>query len=266
VNAESARRSRDGLESWLRAHGLALHARRLAYEVARYGLRILPGTGGERSRLGGPALLPAGQSWPYTGTGQPLAFLAGIDLTELPDFDERHRYPDGGWLLFFADIEIGGIHDLYLEEAGNAEGERARVLYAPPDVEVVAVEPPGPRLRSRAVRLLPRLMLPEQRDPDFPVVDLELDAAELRRYEAVVGGLLEADPNNAFSGLNWPPDHWFGGHWGEYEPDTTVLLNFSSDRALDFEFMDGGAIRFDIPTDDLVRRDFARVKVTGDPS
>jgi hypothetical protein len=45
-----------------------------------------------------------------------------------------------------------------------------------------------------------------------------------------------------------------------------VLLNFSSDRALDFEFMDGGAIRFDIPTDDLVRRDFARVQVTGDPS
>jgi Domain of unknown function (DUF1963) len=218
VNAESARRSRDGLESWLRAHGLALHARRLAYEVARYGLRILPGTGGERSRLGGPALLPAGQSWPCTGARQPLAFLAGIDLSELPDFDERHHYPDGGWLLFFADIEIGGIYDLYLEEADNAEGERARMFYAAPDVEVVAVEPPGRSLRSRAVRLLPRLMLPEQRDPDVPVVGLELDAAELGRYEGVVAGLLEADPNNAFSGSNWPPQHWFGGHGGSTTP------------------------------------------------
>jgi hypothetical protein len=58
-------------------------------------------------------------------------------------------------------------------------------------------------------------MWPEQRAPDCPVVDLERAAAQPRRYEAVVGGLLEADPNNAFSGLTWPPDHWFGGHWGE---------------------------------------------------
>jgi hypothetical protein len=265
VNPESALRSRDALESFLRAHGLAAHARRLAHEVARYGLRILPGTGGDRSRLGGPALLPAGQGWPRTDTGQALAFLAGIALSELPDFDERDRWPDGGWLLFFADIEIGGIHDLYLEEADNAEGERARVLYASSDVEVVAVEPPGPSLRSRAVRYVPTLALPERRDPDLPGVKLGLDGAELGRYDSVVATLLEADPNNASSGRDWPPQHWFGGYSGEYEPDTTVLLNFSNDRALDFEFMDGGAIRFEMPTEDLVRRDFARVTATGDP-
>ena len=103
----------------MRAHGLEAHARRLAYEVARYGLRILPGTGGERSRLGGPAPLPAGQSWPCTATGRPLAFLAGIDLSELPDFDERNRYPGGGWLLLFADIELDELHGLHLEEADS---------------------------------------------------------------------------------------------------------------------------------------------------
>jgi hypothetical protein len=266
MNAREALRSRDALESLLRVQGLAAHARRLAYEVARHGLRILPGTGGERSRLGGPALLPAGESWPRTGSGRPLAFLAGIDLGELPAFDERDIWPDGGWLLFFADIELDELYSLYLEEAANAEGERARVLYAAPDVEVVAVEPPGPSLRSRRVRFVPTLMLPERRDPDFPIVNLELDAAELRRYDSVVATVLEADPTNAFSGLDWPPQHWFGGHWGEYEPDATVLLNFSQDRDLDFEFMDGGAIRFEIPTADLMRRDFTRVTVTGDPS
>ncbi|HEY4280553.1 MAG TPA: YwqG family protein [Conexibacter sp.] len=265
MNAGEALRGRDALESLLRAHDLASHARRLAYEVARYGLRVLPGTGGERSRLGGPPLLPAGESWPSTGTGRALAFLAGVDLSELPDFEERDSWPDDGWLLFFADVELDELHGLYLEEADNVEGERARVLYASPDVEVVAVESPGPGLRSRAVRFVPTLTLPERRDPHLPMQRLELDGAELRRYDSAVAALLAADPRNAFSGRDWPSQHWIGGHAGEYEPDRTVLLNFSQDRDLDFEFMDGGAIRFDVPTDDLVRRDFARVTVTGDP-
>ena len=36
------------------------------------------------TRLGGPGLLPAGAAWPRTSAGRPLAFLAGLDLAELP--------------------------------------------------------------------------------------------------------------------------------------------------------------------------------------
>jgi hypothetical protein len=127
VTAETALRSRDALESLLRAHGLAAHAAWLAHEVARFGLRILPGSGRERSTLGGPALLPVGQRWPQTDSGRPLVCLAVIELSDLPGYEERHRWPAGGRLLFYADIELDEIEGLYLEYAENAENERARV-------------------------------------------------------------------------------------------------------------------------------------------
>jgi hypothetical protein len=44
-----------------------------------------------------------------------------------------------------------------------------------------------------------------------------------------------------------------------------VLLNLNADPALNFEFMDGGAIRFQLPTDDLARCDFTRATAIGDP-
>jgi hypothetical protein len=47
-----------------------------------------------------------------------------------------------------------------LTQRGYAEGDRARALYAGPEIAVVPAEPPGRTLQSRALRLLPILTLP----------------------------------------------------------------------------------------------------------
>jgi hypothetical protein len=269
VDPAGALRSRDHLASLLRAHGLAAHAERLANEVAEFGLRVLEGEGTERSRLGGPPLLPAGGGWPRTSTGRPLVFLAGIDLGELPAFDGRDRWPTAGWLLFYADLELDELHRLYLEESGNAEGERARVIYVAPEIDVVPVEPPGRTLQTRAVRLLPTLTLPalgpEGADGPTRGAALGIDAVAARNYDRAAGALIEADPNDAWGGDDWPPQHWIGGQRDEYRPGSILLLHLDSDPALDFQFLAGGAIRFDIPTNDLRIAELARVTATGEP-
>src|SRR5262249_29064737 len=52
------------------------------------------------SYLGGTPDAPPEFTWP-THQGSPLAFIAQIDLAELPDFPARARLPAGGRLWFF---------------------------------------------------------------------------------------------------------------------------------------------------------------------
>jgi hypothetical protein len=250
--------SREALAALLRAHRLDADADRLAYDVAEHGLRLLPARAGARSRLGGPALLPAGAPWPVTDTGRPLVFLAGIDLAELPAFDERDRWPAAGWLLFFADLELDEVDCLYLEEAGNGDGERARVLYVPPAAVVTPAAAPGRELARRAVRFAPLLTLPE-RTPE-----LGLDTFAGRGYDDVRAALYHADEHHVWNGRQWSSSHWLAGHRGDYEPGSTLLLHLGYDSDLDFEFLDGGAIRFRVPTGDLARADLSGAVATGE--
>jgi uncharacterized protein YwqG len=53
------------------------------------------------SKLGGTPDLPAGLSWPEHN-GQPLAFMAQLDLAPLARFDTAHLLPAQGTLYFFA--------------------------------------------------------------------------------------------------------------------------------------------------------------------
>jgi len=246
ADPRAALHDRAALAALLRAHNLD---ERLAYDVAEFGLRLLADRSA-RSRLGGPALLPAGEAWPHADAGYPLVFLAGIDLSERPVYDGRDVWPDAGWLLFFADI--GDEHDDFLEESNNAD--RARVLYA---TEVESADPPGEALGQRSVRMEPTLTLPE---------DLELDAFSRRNYEQVLGELENADPNNEWTGDDWPPTHWLGGRGGYLEPGATLLLHFSDDPALDFNFLDAGVIRFTIPAEDLAAPELSRVSVVVESS
>jgi hypothetical protein len=231
---------RAALADLMRAHHLDPQ---LAYDVAEFGLRLLPDSTA-RSRLGGPALLPAGEAWPHADAGYPLTFLAGIDLSERPSYDGRDVWPDSGWLLFFADV---GEHEDYLEEADNAD--RARVLYS---TGVVPADPPGAALGHRRVRMEPTLTLPEE---------LELDEFAKRSYEQVVGELENADPHNAWTGDDWPPNHWLGGRGGYVKPGRTLLLHFADDEGLEFYWLDAGVIRFTIPTEDLAAPELSRVSV-----
>src|SRR6185312_15136568 len=70
---------RAALAAAFEAAGLDEDAQRLA-GAAAWALQLVPAAVEARSRLGGPALLPRGESWPRDGRGRPLTFLAAIDL------------------------------------------------------------------------------------------------------------------------------------------------------------------------------------------
>jgi uncharacterized protein YwqG len=97
------------------------------------------------SKLGGLPWLPDGMPWPrHAKTGEPLHFLAQIDLGGLPKTPlagarRAERLPESGLLLFFADIDcelMWGLEGVLGRDAGSS-----RVLFAPHGGN--AVEPPN---------------------------------------------------------------------------------------------------------------------------
>ncbi len=235
--ADRALTSRDALEEMLRAYGIEDDAARLAHDVAEEGLLLEPGSG--RSRLGGAGLLPAGTAWPQTTAGQPLTFLAGIDLAELPP---GGPLPGSGWLLFFAALDPEEE-----EMVGEAETGH-RVLFAG---EVCEAESPGEPLDERRVGFRRVLTIPGGYRAGLQI---GLDVYASETYDEVI---------EALDGALDPDQHWIGGHatgvQGEPpEPGTYLLLHMGWDTDIGFEFLDGGAIQFRIPLDALAARDFSR--------
>ena len=55
-----------------------------------------------RTKIGGEPDLPEGQAWPAYRDGKPLAFLAQVNLAELPDGVDRGGLPARGLLSFFS--------------------------------------------------------------------------------------------------------------------------------------------------------------------
>ena len=241
--AAPARHDRAALAWLLAERGLAPHAHRLAYDVAKPAFR-LRAADQAASRLGGPGLLPPGASWPRGDGDRPLTFLAGISLAELP---EPGPLPPAGWLLFFADIDIGEGDGL-VDEASNEPGASARLLAVPTGTEPVQATPPEALhyvLSERRVRFEPQLTLPDAWDAGR---HLGLDPAEEDAYTAVAEWLRYGEQGPSHE----DPDHWVLGAvtgvqaiWPD--PDTMLLLHLSWDEALGLEYADGGTIQFRIP-------------------
>jgi uncharacterized protein YwqG len=59
-----------------------------------------------RSRIGGLPDLPSGEAWPKN-EGRSMAFIAQLDLADLPDAARGLALPDHGMLFFFYDEEEG---------------------------------------------------------------------------------------------------------------------------------------------------------------
>lgn len=177
---------RSALQAELLAAGLpGAVARRVAFDVAERGLRLVPGTDAQRSRLGGPGLLPPGEPWPRADGDRPLSFLAGLDLAEAPD---AAPLPSAGWLLFFADLgddDGGGL----IEPTVCGPGAKARVLFVAAGAEPAAVQPPPGLedvLRERRVAFVPQLTLPDGYE-SAREIGLTDEAAET--YDEVAGRL-----------------------------------------------------------------------------
>ncbi len=69
------------------------------------------------SHLGGIPDLPPTVTWP-TWKGVPQAFIAQINLSELPDHEERHLLPEDGFLFFFYD-SLQSTFGTYASDRGS---------------------------------------------------------------------------------------------------------------------------------------------------
>lgn len=258
---DASRHDREALAALLAERGLSEEAERIASEVAEVGLRLQPATGGKRSRLGGPALLPPGEQWPHARGKRPLTFLAGLDLAELPF---RDGLPEAGWLLFFADLDNDEADGL-IDEATNMPGEPARLFYLPAGADPLEVEPPASLndvLEPRLVEAVAQLTLPD----DYEVGRrLGLDAAQSDAYEEIANLLRYGDQASwSDEGKHWVLGAWTGVQGDPTDDDATLLLHMAWDEELGFEFLDGGAIQFRIARSALEARDWSAVVAEAD--
>src|SRR5262245_12847927 len=97
--------SPEAIDSLIRSHDLAEH-RASILRSSKPSLRMLltePSGDDQETRIGGLPLLPDEFDWPLGKDGEPLGFLAQINLGNLPT--NPLGLPDSGLLSFFFDIE-----------------------------------------------------------------------------------------------------------------------------------------------------------------
>jgi len=246
------------------------------HELARPALRLVKSErAGAGSKLGGSPNLPDGVEWP-SWKGRSLAFLAQVDLSELPRPIAMEDWPSEGVLYFFyhPDQETWGFDP---EDRGSW-----RVLHAPGQV------PPTTRAAPETDAAYPEFSL--RFEPIHSVPDVErlgltsgdtseetFDRAdELKRQpfdgepQHQMGGYpspVQSDSmelecqlasNGVYCGgpgLDDPRVPELRGGAGEWK----LLLQIDTDDEADIMWGDAGMLYFWIRRADLKRRDFSNV-------
>jgi hypothetical protein len=136
---------REALAAALRERAVSERAVAGVLAHTRDGIVLQPADGDCRTCLGGPGLLPAGESWPCAAEGRPMTLIAVIDLGELP---RLAPLPEDGTLLVFWDLEYFKREPLDFLQA-------TRVFWVPPGAELQEAEAPEPlrRLPLRGVAM-----------------------------------------------------------------------------------------------------------------
>ncbi len=237
--------------------------------TARFSLRLFAtGEPSERvvsaSRFGGPAALHSADDWP-TLHGRPLSFLLQLRLEDLPAFGARDELPERGLLSFFVmDMWLDDSDDPAHEEAMDAYGSAGAVRYVPDPSDLVVVDPPyadGPfPVAHRGIRFEPELQLPALEGPDFDAVRATMSKEDFSTYWDEVWMNQHTFPDEPFHRLLGYPDMNFSYHT---EGDR-MLLQLSSDDAIEWELGDYQPVRFLIPPGDLAAARFGGVRVNSD--
>lgn len=231
----------------------------------------LPTPGG--SRIGGPAWLPAGETWPVDAKGKKMTFLGQLDFGKLPALAD---YPEAGVLQFFIGRDMyfgadfnrpdggqfkviwrpdlagaGGMH------SGDLHGKNGIDFYAPIEGRTVST---GFQLVGKTGKHTPTI-----NDWRFQR-DLR-DIADGRGRGGVnrlVNAQFTERPERHHVGGNpdFVQDDWRGKT--EYQNYDRVLLNLWSDRTIMWGDMGQG--QFLIRRADLLARDFSRVAYQWDCS
>ncbi len=234
------------------------------------------------SRLGGLPNLPEGTVWPEWN-GAPLAFLAQIDLAELPSPLPLEHLPATGRLYFFFDQEQsvwgidpkdrGGWQVLYSQDAPSAAPNPA-----PAGLEDVFDEK---YLSAHAIDSIPspdRLNLDlsdSDNDDAFDEASDAIDALRDDPFEDFVyhqmGGYpnaiqsddMELDCQMTAHGLSCgTPEDYQDPRIADLEKtkdDWQLLLQIDSDDDTAMMWGDSGTLYFWIRSQDLAKRDFSKV-------
>lgn len=227
------------------------------------------------SRLGGPAWLAEGESWPSDPTGVPLEFLAQLDLEDCRSLD---GYPRQGLLQFFigrddlygANFDGDLLSGNYLVRHVVPDGRGG--LHAPPPLTAVDGLPfsefspfGGGGVRENGLAL--------EAEPIEDRIDQSVKQAEQRVYElyqhydiAALEAWLEQPEQER------PARHHTGGYPAFTQSDISyqaayadhdhVLLRVTSDDSI--MWGDVGEAVFMIRSADLAAGDFAKVAYSWD--
>lgn len=223
-----------------------------------------------QSKIGGVPDLPEQWPWPLFD-GKPLAFLAQVNLSEIPQDVERGHLPHEGILYFFSVLgwqkDDGDLHpDLDAIWDRELEDGFSRVLYftGQPSSLTRRHRPKGIRtFRAAAVDYLTKPSLPQASDyaRDPVVTALEWSEEELERLDN-----LAFDFNYVYrKSKGFPPGHQLLGYAECIQnevtrPDTRLLFQVDSDYyQTGMEWGDGGMIYFVIGRKALEKYDFSGV-------
>jgi predicted DNA-binding protein (MmcQ/YjbR family) len=223
-----------------------------------------------QSRIGGVPDLPLGWAYP-TFDGKPLAFLAQINLEELPRAFPEKPLPSTGILYFFSafgwQLANGDPHPDLPWERG-AEAGFSQVLHFSGSTAVLNrhPHPPGMKMfKPAVVRFEEMLSLPraadDERDPALK--DARWSEAEFGRFD----DLYFAFDFVLKRKLGAAPKHKLLGYADVIQAAVTqsdgrLLCQIDSDyHHLDTDMMwgDGGMIYFTLPASDLADGNFARI-------
>ncbi|MCW3001986.1 MAG: hypothetical protein JWQ20_1284 [Conexibacter sp.] len=236
--AIDATTGREELERELDRIGLGLHARRLAFDVAQVGYRLVLSVDGRGSRLGGQAPLAEGEPWPMGPQDAPLTHLATIDLAETRTQD---ALPNRGRLMFFADLDDPALLDI----VSNVPGAPARVLHDPaPD----RAERDG-QFGGQPVVLRAQLTLP---DSVGAARELGLDVAEAISYNEAARWLRRGDSDY------WVLGSVAGAQRQHPATGSVLLLHFDAPPGSGLDVLNGGSLQFRIARDALATGSWER--------
>jgi hypothetical protein len=212
----------------------------------------------------GPWLDPS-LSWPYRN-GQPLEFLAQLNLEEFPD--TGHARPARGLVAFFYDVENPpwgsdaedrtGTVVLFTLDPSNARAllKPGTPPHAPPRKPLAFTQTAAFCLREEQGDRLDDFIQQADEATSETVSDMQMTLSEANPSDgnrvlsapAVIQGDMDDDLAKAAGFLGLPPNT----AW-------TMLLQLDSDRDLDWCWGDAGSLYFWLPTDDLASGRFDRV-------
>ncbi|MBN1428189.1 MAG: DUF1963 domain-containing protein [Anaerolineae bacterium] len=221
-----------------------------------------------QSKIGGVPDLPEYSDWP-TFDDKPLAFLAQVNLSEIPRNIERELLPETGILYFFSVFgwqqDDGDLHpDLEWDRSNEEEFSQVLFLANARLPLRRCNKPNGIRtFNAAAVEYLSTLSLPRAsaycRDPC--VADLEWTEQE---YDRLDNFYFDFNLIND-KALGHPGEHQLLGYADAIQnavtqPDTRLLFQVASDYYnAGMEWGDGGIIYFIIRQGDLERQDFSTI-------